>query len=141
MPASLERSGLASALKEFCKRIDGADGLEVVFSQSEGVGDLAKETELAAYRVVQELFANTLKYAEATRIELQLTSQKEGVRLDFKDNGKGFDYAQVTQNGGGLGLKNIASRLELIGGQAHFESDKGKGTRVLIILPAQKATE
>ena len=138
LPASLERLGLESALKELCKKVDGADGLKVNFSGSREPLQIGKEAELATFRVVQELFGNALKYAEASQIDLALTQQEAHLELTFSDNGKGFDLQQIKSGGGGLGLRNIESRLSLVGGSAAFETQPGKGTKVLIILPIQK---
>ena len=138
LPASLERLGLGPALKELCKKVDGADGLKVTFSGSGDPLEIGKEAELAVFRVVQELFGNALKYAEASQIDLHLTRRETKVELTFTDNGKGFDLQKIKAGGGGLGLKNIESRLSLVGGTSAFETQPGKGTKVLIILPIQK---
>jgi signal transduction histidine kinase len=43
------------------------------------------------YRIVQELLANALKYAEASEVLIQLSFQENHIHLTVEDNGKGFD--------------------------------------------------
>lgn len=135
MPASLERRGLESALKELCRKIDGSGALKVVFNPTGEDLSLPPETALGVYRVIQELFANALKHAEATELNLSLSVEGKVLRGSFTDNGKGFDQALIAANGGGLGLRNVESRMSLIHGTLTFKSTIGEGTQVVFSLP------
>ena len=50
----------------------------------------------------------------------------------ISDNGKGFDAEKEKDKG--LGMRNIESRLSMIGATYHFESEPGEGTMVTIVL-------
>lgn len=135
MPASLERSGLPGALKELCKRMHTEEGPDVVFVQEGEAANIPQKIGLAVFRVVQELFANALKHAEAKQIEVKLQFAPQKLSLSFKDDGKGFDLAQL-QKDGGLGLKNIESRMQLVGGSVAVESAPEKGAQFLLEVTA-----
>ncbi|MNC23341.1 Oxygen sensor histidine kinase NreB [compost metagenome] len=81
------------------------------------------------YRLVQELLNNIFKHADASLIEISLTQQPQGVRLEVKDDGIGF--SGTTHNG--HGLQGIAERIHALGGDLQLESQSG--TRVIVNLP------
>jgi len=81
------------------------------------------------YRLVQELLNNIFKHADASLIEISLTQQPHGVRLEVKDDGIGF--SGTTHNG--QGLQGIAERIRALGGDLQLESQSG--TRVIVNLP------
>jgi signal transduction histidine kinase len=86
------------------------------------------------YRIVQEMVNNTVKYAEATKIELQVESLPGQVRIQYTDNGKGFslDDARIKES---LGLQSINSRVRFLDGKISLESEPGKGTRYKVEIP------
>src|SRR5690606_17496656 len=92
---------------------------------------LLPEYELMIYRIVQELVQNALKYAEATRIIVQLDHTDGLFTVTVEDNGKGFDTNTITPIPGS-GLHSIRSRINAIGGTIEITSSSGKGTTIYI---------
>ncbi len=131
-PASLEKLGLEEALLDLVDQVKLSGDLEVKEEVSIAQGLLKTEDEVLVYRIVQELINNTLKYAEASKIELSLLKEANELRLSFNDNGKGFDQQKVKP---GIGLKSIASRLDILKGKMNFNSQLGKGTHFEISIP------
>jgi len=138
LPKGLNKDGLAFALHELCVRLNET-GIEAQFTRGGDCERQDAKTELALYRVAQELVNNTLKHAEATRIDMVMncspaSAQDEHGRcmLMISDNGKGFDAEKEKDKG--FGMRNIESRLSMIGATYHFESQSGEGTSVTIIL-------
>jgi two-component system NarL family sensor kinase len=84
------------------------------------------------YRVTQELVNNTLKYAKAKTVSLELLRSSDGLTLMYEDDGVGFDMATVKK---GYGLHNIEIRIKSIGGTVNFDSMPGAGMRVTIEIP------
>lgn len=113
IPADLEQFGLFRALENLCEKVDDAGDLSVTYQFGDTI-PFRHEHQLHVYRIVQELINNTLKHASATRINLHITRENGQIILNYTDNGKGI---QPTQEGskGGIGLKNIHSRAEIIG--------------------------
>lgn len=131
-PASLEKLGLEEALLDLVDQVKLTGGLEVEEEVSIEHGLLKTEEEVLVYRIVQELINNTLKYAEASQIRFSLRKQANDLRLTFHDNGKGFDQQKVKP---GIGLKSIASRLDILKGKMHLNAQIGMGTQFEITIP------
>ena len=148
LPSVLERFGLVEALQDFFDTLNGADALQIDFEHNwQAQPRLAVPKELALFRIVQELTNNTLKHAEAQHIRVHLFVGQQRLRLLYEDDGVGFDMSEspTTDNQlikppkdnptkSGLGLKNIESRVQVLGGQLNFHSEKGKGLQVEIHL-------
>lgn len=84
------------------------------------------------YRILQEAIQNAIKYAEASEITVSISQEKESLKLQIFDNGKGFDESKITL---GNGLYNMRKRAEELGGTLTIDSDIGKGTNILLIWP------
>jgi signal transduction histidine kinase len=76
-----------------------------------------------------------LKYASASKIEIQLVSHEDEITVTVEDDGKGFDPADLEKSNG-HGWRNIHSRLNLIKGALSLDSRAGRmGTILIITLP------
>ena len=139
-PAVLARFGLAEALHHLGRQSAPAlpQGLPVAV---ELTAALPYDVELALYRIVQELVANALRHAQASRIMVQLQQQPQGLVLQVTDDGVGFDPARVPpRQPGGLGLKSLAARVSLLDATLHLDSTPGQGTRVRVEVPLPAPT-
>ncbi len=136
LPATLERLGLGDALEELCEKLDSPE-TRVQFHQMNEVTRFAPQSELALYRISLELINNAIKHANASEVNVSIT-QTDQLQLVVEDNGDGFDYEAAKQKPsselGGLGLKNIESRINFIGAGIHYDSIPKKGTKVTITL-------
>jgi signal transduction histidine kinase len=91
------------------------------------------ERELMIFRIVQELFNNIVKHAEANQIVVSMKYEIEKLLIKVCDNGKGFNIqSQQPSQNKGLGLRNIPNRLKLIKGAISFESQPKQGTTATI---------
>lgn len=138
MPVVLEKLGLPQALQAMKRSIPAASGVILNFTCNQAEKRVSPRTELFLYRVVQELLNNTLKHACATTIHLDLQFISDGLQLTYKDDGKGFDYQEVSQRSKqdvGLGLMNLQARLELLNGTFEFYSAPNAGAKATIYVP------
>ncbi|MDQ3048191.1 MAG: sensor histidine kinase [Bacteroidota bacterium] len=132
MPNALIKSGLATAVREFLNRISHTDKLKIEL-EIDGLNERLEPTaETVLFRVLQEIVNNIIKHSEASIVNIQLIRHEDELTLMVEDNGKGFDINRVS---GGIGLKNIQSRVEYLNGSVHFDSHPGKGTTVSIEIP------
>lgn len=131
-PTVLENHGLITALNNFISPLSRHSKIEVDFVSSLKER-LELKKELTLYRCVTELFHNTMKHADATRISLRIETREHAIRVSYSDDGKGFDPERKQSEGMGLG--NIRYRIESVGGILKLESIPGKGTRAMIELP------
>ena len=114
------------------ERINKTGYVEVDFVHPEGQIQLEFDQQTILYRMIQELFTNTLKYAKAKKIQLKIEENAVEINVNFVDDGIGFDYQSALIKG--AGLTNIKDRCEIIGANLYFESELNKGVNVQIML-------
>jgi signal transduction histidine kinase len=83
--------------------------------------------EGAVYFACLEAVQNALKYAGATRVEVQLRRDDRAVTFTVGDDGAGFDPAATEP---GSGLQGMADRMATVGGAVAVTSSPGSGTTV-----------
>ena len=83
------------------------------------------------HRVTQEAIHNSLKYAEASLIKVEVFQEVSNLIFKISDNGKGFNLDEVTR---GNGLNNMEKRIESIGGVLKITSNLQGGTEVVITI-------
>ncbi len=76
------------------------------------------------------------KHARATRVRISFSKDDEWYALVVEDNGRGFS-PEAEKRILGHGLTNIEERARASGGEATIVSEKGKGTRVVVRVPAR----
>lgn len=84
------------------------------------------------YRVLQEAIQNAIKYSEASAIQVSILQEKDELRLQIKDNGKGFEESIIKP---GNGLFNMRKRADELGGNLRIQSKASEGTRILLTWP------
>jgi signal transduction histidine kinase len=135
VPQTLESFGLVESVKELCNSINSSNTIKVNFIQTGDYQKLPEKTELALFRVIQELLNNSLKHAGADQIRIRMDFVGNSYKIIVEDNGKGFDMNSTKLRRSGL--KNIESRISIINGQIEFNSKLGVGTKATIVLKNQ----
>ncbi|MCX6213272.1 sensor histidine kinase [Spirosoma sp.] len=132
VPTTLERFGLLAALEELADRAtDTSTEVQLTFPESDT--PFPPSLDLMLYRIAQELVNNAIRHARASQITIQLICIDQEVRLSVIDNGVGFDFDAVMENKqGGLGLRNIESRLSVVNGHVTFDVAPGRGSQIHI---------
>ena len=110
--------------------------LHFEFYQIGDLPELDKSAELLLYRIIQETVTNVVKHADASEVIVQLEREGSLLTITIEDNGKGFDPEGVGEKG--IGLKNLAYRIQLLNGSYEINSSPGKGTSVYIYIDASK---
>jgi signal transduction histidine kinase len=134
-PSSLDQLGLIPALEMLCSDTAGVLGIPVHAELSPV--SLCKDSELTAYRLVQESLTNISKYAQATQVRVRLLQDGDLVRVTVQDDGRGFDTNVVPH--GHHGLLGMRVRVESHAGHFDLISAPGQGTRIEADLPAKPA--
>ena len=91
-----------------------------------------KGVKLTIYRILQEAFNNTVKYAQASHVQVVIRSSAHTLKLVYIDDGIGFDPATVKR---GIGLQNIQNRTDAYRGQVQVSSTPGAGCTLKILFP------
>lgn len=135
-PPQLDALGLEAALRWHAGRLDPGDSPAIVLDLVELPHRPPPEAEQACFRIAEQALANALEHASAATITVRLGEAGDGVLMEIRDDGRGFDTESVA--GPGLALmreyaRGIAGRYALI-------SAPGRGTCVQVQLPRPERT-
>lgn len=131
MPETLIHYGLLTALQDFINQLP-SDKCRITYHTYGNEFRYQNDLELAAYRIAQELVNNALKYADASKIDVQLFLEEERLSVQVSDNGKGFNTALLDDNLEGKGLQSIKNRVAMLNGKFEISSSIGEGTEAII---------
>ena len=133
-PSVLKEFGLKEAVENLCASFRMTTGLRIsFFCESDGYQpDEMKAIYL--YRIIQECLNNIQRHAGATLVSVLLKADPQGIQLEIKDNGCGFNLKSVPASGG-TGLYNIRERVNVMKGQLNIMTGKNKGTVIRIRIP------
>jgi signal transduction histidine kinase len=135
-PRTLDDFGLEAGLEwlltDLGARSDLATSLEVVTADGEPFGRLEPDLEVALYRVAQEAVNNALKHAQAETLTIELSREREMVRLRVVDDGRGLPNVELGRGGPStqLGLLGIRERIAPWGGLVTATPGPERGTIV-----------
>jgi signal transduction histidine kinase len=136
-PQRIAYDNFSEGLRQLAREFRAQTLAHVDLHISDGaVGALSQHSTNALYHIAQEALANVAKHARATRVTISFSKENEWYRFVVEDNGRGFspeDEKRIL----GHGLTNIEERARASGGEATIVSEKGKGTRVLVRIPAR----
>ena len=141
-PQALLNAPLEDLLGQLVAAVSGRARLPIDL-EVDALPDLPDEVRLALYRTVQESLNNIAKHAGAGRAWVSLQAESEGsernrVRLEIRDDGRGFDPSTVPGNH--LGLRMMGERAAAIGAQLVIDSEPGAGSRVTLYWSQQQQT-
>jgi len=136
LPVQIDAEGLRSALEELAAATDAQENISCSFEYSGPVVMPSNTTALHLYRIAQEALNNALRYGQADRIDISLSQQNGQVTLQVSDNGHGFepDFNRQGSPIGGLGLRIMVYRADIIGGVLRIERQAHGGMRVRCVV-------
>ena len=126
-PAALNQACLPDLLRQLSEAVMGRKLLPIHLN-IEGDCEIPCDVKVEIYRIAQESLNNIVKYARATRVEINVRMQAGQVHLQIRDNGLGFDTTCVKPSS--LGLRIMRERAEAIHAQIQVASQPGTGTTV-----------
>jgi len=136
-PMMLDDLGLSPTLSRYMEAFKEQTGSEVRLNVSGLEQRLESYIEVMIFRAIQELINNSITHGQASQVRVQVDASELEVRISVEDNGKGFDTG-ILGEGGGLGLKLIKDRVDMLGGKIDIHSAIGKGTHITFQVPARK---
>ena len=129
VPPSLENFNLIEAVEDYCGKSDASHSEKITFQQLGEDANMSKKEEINIFRIIQELVTNSIKHANATEINVQISCRNKVMQITVEDNGEGFDKEKV--EGKGIGLINIQSRIDYLHGTMDLISNN-QGTSTTI---------
>ena len=133
-PHILQNFGLKTAVQNFIEKVKDTSGIN--FSYTYNVkSKMNEKVEVNLYRVIVELINNTIKYADAEHISVELIEEAANLRMSFEHNGKGFNLDKVLASSKGMGLNNLFNRIHVLNGTIEYNTSEESNLKVNIIIP------
>jgi two-component system NarL family sensor kinase len=133
-PSAVERAGLRSALDRLAgrlrERFAGTLRLNVDPSLK-----LDKKIASAMFQIAQEAVENAVQHSSCSAIEIAVKSSRTGTFLEVRDNGRGFDQADLSGGCRGLGLLSMEHYAAQAGLDLSITSNREMGTNVRAAVP------
>jgi len=121
---------LNDSIEELVQSINLTNRVSIQYSkQGLESSKISQDLHLAIYRIIQEQLNNILKHSQATRVQINMINSGTRLELSITDNGRGFN---VQQKNYGIGITNMTSRAEHMGGKFKLISEPGKGCSILV---------
>lgn len=134
----LKEFGLNEAIRHFMKKITGDTTVTSAVELDDEYTISNAETDLAVYRIVQELVNNLLKHAHPTHINIKSSLKENELNLTIQHNGDGLtqqQFEELRYKSSGLGLKNIQNRIILLKGKLQFEVKEPGDSAIHLTIP------
>jgi len=125
---------LTQRMRHFASDVFAARGIEFRFQFPNVERDIRVGANFRRelFLIFKEAVNNTVRHSECTEAEIEFAVDRNVVRLNFTDNGRGFD---VLSKSNGHGLASMRARAEGLGGKLEIGSDQGRGTMLAFVIP------
>lgn len=132
-PGVLDDLGLGPALQGLAEEFGKRTGILVEFETNPFRNRLDKEAKIALYRIAQEALTNIERHSGATRVRVLVRGTRQGAVMRIEDNGRGMPAVKGAE-AKGLGLRNMAERMEQLDGTLRILSSRD-GTLIEATVP------
>jgi signal transduction histidine kinase len=134
IPKKFSYHKFCEVLESYLNNISEASRLEISFTYypKKEINEMDELVQIETFKIVQELLTNTIKHANASKIELQLNLIENYLNILFEDNGIGFDTENYTR---GIGFINLDARIKKLNGTFSLDSKLKRGTIANIEIP------
>jgi len=150
-PSVLDDYGLLAGLRWYGRLYSTRTGIAVTVDGDDPAERPSVSVENALFRISQEALTNIAKHSRATEVLIRLYVKNSILHLSIEDNGTGFDMEEVAHHNKGIkqainregfkekrikwGLTTMRERAISIKGNIRIESQKGKGTKIIVDVP------
>ena len=134
---AIEPANLNRELEELAATVERQTGVRCHYEARRPplVGDSSTASHI--FRIAQEAVRNSIRHAQPTALNLSLIGENQALVLSISDNGPGLPL--TARKDAGVGLRVMAHRAKLIGGDFSLESTPGKGTHIRCRVPLPAA--
>lgn len=138
-PPALDQAGLTGAIRDYVKGFSKRSAIQVELELSVRVGRMAREAELALFRVVQEALTNIQRHSGSRRAKIRMNRDSSNLRLEIMDSrnrasGRPARRTRKPYFQFGVGIRSMQERVNSIGGRFEIDSTS-HGTIVRVTLP------
>jgi signal transduction histidine kinase len=133
-PGVLDDLGLEAAVEWQVEEFAQRTGAQCEYRSDLGGCTIDPEVATATYRILQESLTNVARHSGAGRVEVTLRCDQEGLWLEVRDNGRGFEMSTVRDRSS-VGLLTMYERARACEGHFDVRSNPGEGTAVSLRVP------
>jgi signal transduction histidine kinase len=133
-PDILANCEIMEAIKWEIRRYEDVIQVELDMDQNLCTCNLDTSQSMTVFRIFQEALNNVICHAHATRVEVGIKVQRDQLKLQVKDNGRGITNAQLSGKNS-LGILGMKERACLIGGTLKINGIPDNGTIVVLKMP------
>lgn len=136
-PMMLDDLGLIPTLRRYLESFSENSDVKTDLTVIGKERRLASHKEVTTFRIIQELLNNAKEHGHASSARVVLDLEGDRLRTTFEDDGDGLEItdALTSQAAESMGLTTMRERIEMLGGEMHFNSDLGKGTKISFDIP------
>jgi len=143
-PYPTQRLGLKQAIAKKIQSIKQEYDLAIKYHERGRSQTLSFTKERVIFDTLQESLQNIVKHAQADKVDILLSYQREHVLLKVKDNGIGFSLFESmikTKHEPHYGILHMNEQAEQLGATLQIDSSIGKGTEITLLIPDSEARE
>jgi len=136
-PGAFMVKEFTTALQSLTAAMGETTDLEFSFDvEAEAVQHLSANQATQLLYIAREAISNSVRHGQSRTTTVSMRTNADGVRLEVRDDGVGFDLATLSRQG--LGLRNIEARARELGAACRIVSAPGQGTAVRVEIPGEK---
>ena len=134
IPKKFTHHKFCEVLESYFNNIGEASNIKTAFNvyPRKEIDSLNEEIQIEMFKIIQELLTNTIKHAQASKIDLQLNLIENILNILFEDNGIGFNPENYKP---GIGFINLENRIVKLNGSLIIDSKLKRGTIINIEIP------
>jgi signal transduction histidine kinase len=125
-----EITDLIAALRDRFDFVENRVGVQTDIITDGTLANIPSEWNENLFWITIEALNNVLKHAQTNKVKVHFHCQEKLLEMEIVDKGAGFDITLL--DGGGMGMRTMRERAELLGGQLSVTSSPGHGTSVLL---------
>lgn len=132
VPPTLRKFGVQSAIEDLQESINRTEVVKMVLEHITSWELKDVMAQLHFYRIIQELAQNALKHAQASHLVFTFEEKNNRLYMTYKDDGIGMPKNIDTK---GMGMSNLHSRVQILNGQWHIDTECKNGTQITLNIP------
>jgi signal transduction histidine kinase len=133
-PRILDDLGLLAAMEWQANEFERRTGIDCELFLPKTALALDQERATTIFRILQEIFTNVARHAQASAVSVRFRTTKRELFLVVQDNGRGIG-APETNGTKSLGLLGMRERALAFGGEVRIIGARGQGTTVSVRIP------
>lgn len=132
LPPQVEKQSLTETFHNYLASNFSQNKIQFTLVDNSSGNEMSTEQKITLYRVLQEAISNAVKHGAASEIQIEVSGRNQFHELKISDNGIGF---QLQTQKMGLGIQNLKSRVEELGGYFNLITSPNQGTSITAGIP------